>query len=203
MPNENIKIEYIKVSELKFADYNPRKATKQEFENLKENIEKFGFLDPIIVNSNPARKNIIIGGHFRTRIAKELKMDSVPVVYVDIAEVEKEKELNVRLNKNTGSFDFDLLANFFDNNELLSYGFTMGELGMGDNENGKEKIDVDNMAAGLEGYMNSDIKQIVIYIKGTEFAEICNRLDGILPELGAENYSEAFIKLLENHENNV
>jgi len=191
MPNENIKIEYIKVSELKFADYNPRKATKQEFENLKENIEKFGFVNPITVNSNPARKNIIIGGHFRTRIAKDLKMDTVPVIYVDIADIAIEKELNVRLNKNTGSFDFDLLANFYDNKELLSYGFTMGELGMED------------LIRKLPGVINTDIKQIVIYIKGTEFAEICNRLDGILPELGAENYSEAFIKLLENHENNV
>jgi uncharacterized protein YheU (UPF0270 family) len=51
--------------------------------------------------------------------------------------------------------------------------------------------------------MNSDIKQVVLYFKGTEYGEVIRRLDAVLAELGADNYSEAVLKLLEEHETNV
>lgn len=196
----DLKIEYVPIDQLVFADYNPRKASQKEFDALKENIEKFGFVDPILVNSNESRKNVIIGGHFRVRVAKAIGMESVPAVFVDIADIEKEKELNVRLNKNTGSFDFEMLANVFEVADLTNWGFTLGELGMSEG-NGKDQIDVDNMASGLETYMNSGIKQIVLYVKSADFLDLTKRLDAIMPELGAENYTEVFLKLLENHEN--
>ncbi|MGB9615591.1 MAG: hypothetical protein ACPL3B_08820, partial [Fervidobacterium sp.] len=69
------------------------------------------------------RKNVIIGGHFRVRVAKDLGWQKVPVVYVKISDIKKEQELNLRLNKNTGEWDWDLLANF-DEEMLLDVGFT-------------------------------------------------------------------------------
>ncbi|QQS44712.1 ParB N-terminal domain-containing protein [Candidatus Roizmanbacteria bacterium] len=56
-----------------------------------------------MVNSSPNRKDIVIGGHFRLEIAKQLRYTEVPVVYVNIPDEDKEKELNLRLNKNTGN----------------------------------------------------------------------------------------------------
>jgi len=58
----------VAIGELKFADYNPRKATEKEWNELKESIRRFGFVEPIIVNSAEERKNVIIGGHFRVDI---------------------------------------------------------------------------------------------------------------------------------------
>jgi DNA modification methylase len=84
-------------------------------------------VDPIIVNSASNRFGIIIGGHFRWEVAKELGYKTIPVVYVDIPNLEKEKELNLRLNKNTGEFDWDLLAKF-DESFLADIGFSSGEL---------------------------------------------------------------------------
>lgn len=52
--------------------------------------------------------------------------ETVPVVYVDIPDLEKEKELNIRLNKNTGEFDWDLLAKF-DETLLSDIGFSSDE----------------------------------------------------------------------------
>lgn len=127
MGKNKIKIEEVKIDRLKASEYNPRQATKKECEDLKKSIQKFGFVDPLIVNSAEERKEIIIGGHFRWRTAKELGIEKVPVVYVNIPDIEKEKELNLRLNKNTGSFDYNLLANF-DENLLLEVGWTGKEL---------------------------------------------------------------------------
>ncbi len=109
------------------ADYNPRKHDEAATDQLKQSILKFGLVDPIIVNSSLNRKNIIIGGHFRWEVAKGLGYKTVPVVYVDIPNLDKEKELNLRLNKNTGEFDWDLLAKF-DESLLTDIGFSSEEL---------------------------------------------------------------------------
>ena len=115
------------VSNLIFAEYNPRELTKDQHQNLKDSITRFGLVDPLIVNIHKERKNILVGGHQRLRIAKELGYKDVPCVEVDLTP-DKEKELNVRLNKNTGQWDWDALANHFDVGELLEWGFSEDEL---------------------------------------------------------------------------
>lgn len=60
-----MKIVERKVEELIASDYNPRKLKLKDFKALKDSLRKFGMLDPLIVNSNPERKDIIIGGHQR------------------------------------------------------------------------------------------------------------------------------------------
>jgi DNA modification methylase len=124
---EDLKIIQVKITNLRPSEYNPRQANEKECTDLKNSIQRFGLVDPIIVNSNPKRKNIIIGGHFRCRMATELGYQEVPVVYINISNLDKERELNVRLNKNSGSFDYDLLANF-DEDVLKDIGFDSKEL---------------------------------------------------------------------------
>ena len=120
-------IEYVPAAGLKPAEYNPRKHDKAAADQLKESISRFGVVDPLVVNCAPGRENVVIGGHFRLEVMKELGMEKVPAVYINISDIEQEKELNIRLNKNTGEFDWDLLANFsevflkdvgFDSEEL-------------------------------------------------------------------------------------
>jgi len=125
--SDKIQIEYVDINCLIPAEYNPRSASDKEHHDLKTSIERFGIKDPAIVNSAPDRMNVIIGGHFRVRVAKDLGHTQFPVVYVNIPDIEKEKELNLRLNKNTGSFDLDLLAHF-DENFLKDVGFNSDEL---------------------------------------------------------------------------
>jgi len=116
-----------KASDLIFAEYNPRQLTKEQHKHLKDSIERFGLVDPIIVNKNKDRKDIIVGGHQRVRVAKKLGIKEVPTVEVDL-DYDKERELNVRLNKNVGEFDYDILADLFDLDELIGWGFTEDEL---------------------------------------------------------------------------
>jgi len=114
-------VEY-SVTDLVFAEYNPRELTQDQHQDLKDSITRFGFVDPLIVNTHKERKNILVGGHQRLKIAKELGYKDVPCVEVNLTPT-KEKELNVRLNKNTGQWDWDALANHFDVGELLEWGF--------------------------------------------------------------------------------
>ena len=122
-----LNIQYVSVKDLSPAEYNPRKWSKEAEKQLKESITNYGIVDPLLVNSAEERKNIVIGGHFRLSVIKELGIENVPVVYISIPDIEKEKELNIRLNKNTGEFDWDILAKF-DEKFLATIGFSSEEL---------------------------------------------------------------------------
>lgn len=127
MNTQNIKIEYVDINLIKPSDYNPRTWSEDQKKQLKESIFRFGIVDPLLVNNAKDRENILIGGHFRLEILKELFYPKVPVVYLNIPDLEKEKELNIRLNKNQGEFDLDLLAEF-DESFLKDVGFSSEDL---------------------------------------------------------------------------
>mgnify|MGYP007071590357 CR=1 FL=1 len=116
----------VPIEHLKPAEYNPRKLTKEQKDHLVKSIKDFGIVDPIIVNKYPGRENIIIGGHMRYVVAKELGYTELPVFYVELNE-QREAELNLRLNKNTGEWNWDMLAHF-DLNMLSDIGFTDHEI---------------------------------------------------------------------------
>jgi len=122
-----LKVEYVSIAELHASEYNPRKWSKEAVAQLKASIKKYGIVDPLLVNSAENRKNIVIGGHFRMSVIKELGYKDAPVVYINIPDIEKEKELNIRLNKNTGEFDWDLLTKL-DEAFLSQVGFSSEEL---------------------------------------------------------------------------
>lgn len=118
----DIKIEYVPLSTLSSPDYNPRTWSKETTEQLKESINRYGVVDPLLVNSAENRKGIVIGGNFRLSVLKELNFETVPVVYIHIPDLKKEKELCIRLNKNQGEWDLELLSQF-DETLLTDIGF--------------------------------------------------------------------------------
>lgn len=124
---KKINISYVDASELSPAKYNPRTWDEIALTKLSDSIKRFGLVDPLIVNSASNRKNIIIGGHFRLKVAKRLGIKKVPVVFVNIPDIDKEKELNLRLNRNIGQWDFELLKSF-DVSLLLDVGFDNSDL---------------------------------------------------------------------------
>ena len=122
-----MEIKNIPITSLNPAEYNPRILTDEQKDNIKNSLTKFGFVNPIVVNDNPNRKNILIGGHQRLKVAQEMGYTEVPVVYVNLNE-EQERELNIRLNRNTGEWDLESLAEHFTKNELDNWGFDNEEL---------------------------------------------------------------------------
>ena len=113
-----MKIENKLITDLKPATYNPRQISTKQYNDLKESVKRFGLVDPIIINKD----NTVVGGHQRLKIAKELKYIDIECVVLDLSKAE-ERELNIRLNKNTGDFDMDILANEFDIDGLTDWGF--------------------------------------------------------------------------------
>lgn len=119
----------VPINDLRPAEYNPRKMSQKQADDLKKSIQEFGFVDPIIVNSNPERYNVVIGGHQRLKIASMLGFLTVPVCYVDLSQ-EKEIELNLRLNQNGGEWDWEKMGDtpLFTTPLLEKIGFSIEEL---------------------------------------------------------------------------
>jgi DNA modification methylase len=111
-------IEIKKISELTPAPYNPRESTEKQESQLKQSLKKFGVVEPIIYNK---QTGYIVGGHFRVRELQKLGYTEIECVIVDLSE-EDEKELNIRLNANTGQWDWDELANNFELDDLNDWG---------------------------------------------------------------------------------
>ncbi len=116
-----------KTADLLPADYNPRMLTDRERSDLEESITKFGSAEPIVINTG-SRANILIGGHQRVKIYSDLGIEEIDVrVPSRELTIEEETELNLRLNKNTGSWDLDKLKDL-DIEKLLEVGFGDEEL---------------------------------------------------------------------------
>ncbi|MBP3913490.1 MAG: DNA modification methylase [Lachnospiraceae bacterium] len=118
-------LKVIPVSELKPAEYNPRKKLKpgdKEYEKIKNSIEEFGFADPLVVNADMT----IIGGHQRLTVAMALGYTEVPCAVVDIDKV-RERALNIALNKITGAWDETLLADLLK--DIQDSDFDLGKTG--------------------------------------------------------------------------
>jgi len=119
-----------KISDLTDYYKNPRQLTEKQFNQLKKSIDKFGMIDKPVINAD--KNNTVIGGHQRLHVIRADKSDSVECWVPDRELDEKEvEELNIRLNKNTGEWDFDVLANSFEMDDLLDWGFDLNELDIG------------------------------------------------------------------------
>jgi DNA modification methylase len=109
----------LRIDDLIPASYNPRKKLKpgdSEFEKIKNSIKEFGYVDPVIVNKD----RTVIGGHQRISVLKTLGFEEIDCVVIDIDKT-KEKALNVALNKVSGFWDENLLADLLKDLEGLDY----------------------------------------------------------------------------------
>lgn len=109
----------LQIKDLIPATYNPRKDLKPgdpEFEKIKRSIEEFGYVEPVIVNSDMT----IIGGHQRAKVLAALGISEIDCVVIEVDKT-KEKALNIALNKITGEWDTESLAVLLKDLDTESY----------------------------------------------------------------------------------
>lgn len=125
-------IQKININNLIEAKYNPRKDLKpgdNEYEKIKKSIEKFGYVEPLIVNCKNNNYFKIISGHQRYKVLKYLGYKEIHCILVNLDEKD-EKTLNIALNKIAGEWDneklYELLKNF-EKDDFLMTGFDDNE----------------------------------------------------------------------------
>ncbi len=119
------------IGELLPASYNPRKDLQPgdlEYRNLRRSIEEFSLVEPLVWNR---RTGNLVGGHQRLKVLKEMGHKDVSVSVVDLSP-EREKALNVALNKIQGDWDtsmlVELLEELEEKGQLQNTGFSRGDI---------------------------------------------------------------------------
>lgn len=186
-----MEIEHIKITDLKPAEYNPRRISDEDYQKLKNSISTFGLVDPIIVNL----KNMhIVGGHQRYDVLLDehmldndflaelpmIRLGDVGFVFTDtelsIRDDDHEKALNLALNKISGEWDNDKLAEVLEELELSPIdiqltGFDDLELTELQFENDIEYDDDISDSDLSEDIIPKEVKKIICPYCGKEFDE--------------------------------
>ncbi len=144
-------IQKISIDQINPAAYNPRKDLAPgdgEYEKLKRSIEEFGCVEPIVWNK---RTGNIVGGNQRYKVLTALGYTDIDCVVVDLDD-QREKTLNIALNKISGSWDTEMLSSLldeinadllgltgFDAEEIESLAIVPGAINLNDESTGGER----------------------------------------------------------------
>jgi DNA modification methylase len=117
----------VKISEVKSNPNNPRLIKDHKFEKLVNSIKEFPEmleLRPIVVNADM----VVLGGNMRLKACKEAGLKEVPIIYADQLTDEQQKEFIIKDNVGFGEWDWDMIANEWDLQELEEWGLDLPDL---------------------------------------------------------------------------
>ena len=115
-------VETVKINDLISPNYNPRHITPEAMESLKQSINEFGYIDPIIVNRV---NNHIVGGNQRYECLKALGYNEIDVIFIEEHDLNREKAINIRLNNSSGDWDVGKLDSIFQELEVTGFDLTL------------------------------------------------------------------------------
>lgn len=160
----------MKIQDIKPNPNNPRLIKDDKFKKLCQSLKDFPEmleLRPIVVN----RDHIILGGNMRYKAAKEIGLKEIPVKVADNLTPDQEREFLIKDNTSGGEWDWEVLANEWNNEELEAWGLDVPNWAAGMDENNMQDDDVD-IEEEFNAIGTMDGKQRVVFLfDGPEEAE--------------------------------
>lgn len=210
------------INDLRAYKKNPRKITAEDYKLLGDSLTEFGDLSGVVLNQ---RTGELVGGNQRSNFFKEhpeaVKIELTEefpaneqgtvalgyIVYngekysfrkVDWDE-EKEARANILANKVGGTWDFNMLANAFDQDMLLASGWKSFELGFA--SGGEMPPDEDTLKESMTSYLDGSVRQLTFFFSVDEFETLLPSLDKIMVEQGLNSHTEVLTFLVKDYEN--
>jgi ParB-like chromosome segregation protein Spo0J len=164
----------VKISDIKLNLNNPRLIKDDKFKKLVKSIEDFPeMLDirPIVVNADM----VILGGNMRFKACKEAGLKEIPIIIADNLTEEQQREFLIKDNTSGGEWDFEMLANEWDVEQLDAWGLDVGGFDLDSDELGTDfslpdgdKAPFQQMTFTLADEQAEQIKNAIADIKETE-----------------------------------
>ena len=162
-----------KINNIKLNPNNPRLIKDDKFKKLVQSIKDFPEMlniRPIVVNTDM----VILGGNMRYKACKEAGLKEVPVIITDLSE-EKQREFLIKDNTSGGEWNWEVLANEWDNEELEEWGLELPGFDIDADELSEEfslpdgdKAPFQQMTFTLADEQAEQIKNAIADIKATE-----------------------------------
>ena len=163
----------VKISDIKANPNNPRLIKDDKFKKLVQSIKDFPEMlniRPIVVNKDM----IILGGNMRYKACKEAGLKEIPIIITDLSE-DKQREFLIKDNTSGGEWDWEVLANEWNNEELEAWGLDLPE---DDNDNQKGKIVKENIKPFIQTHvLISFPPEKMIYLQ--ELLEQITKIEGV------------------------
>lgn len=157
----------LKINEIKLNPNNPRLIKDDKFEKLLKSIKEFPeMLDirPIVVNSDM----VILGGNMRFKACKEAGLKEIPVIVADNLTEEQQREFLIKDNTSGGEWDWDLLANEWDSEQLTEWGIDLWQTPV---DIDYSILDDEDVSSELEDMTNGVKKAIQIEFEAEHYEE--------------------------------
>jgi len=155
-----VKSQKVKISEVKLNPSNPRLIRDDKFLKLVNSIKEFPEMleiRPIVVNKDM----IVLGGNMRLKACKEAGLKEVPIIIADNLTEEQEREFLIKDNLGFGEFDWEILANEWEAEQLEAWGLDVPDFG-GENDN-KDLSDNLEINFRIEIVLNDEKTQELLY----------------------------------------
>ena len=160
-------IEKVKLSEVKSNPNNPRLIKDEKFSKLVKSIKEFPKMleiRPIVVND----EMVVLGGNMRLKACKEAGLKEIPIIKASDLTEEQQREFIIKDNVGFGEWDWDMLANEWDAEELADWGLDVWQP---ENEVDYSILDEEDVADQLEDMTNGVKKAIQIEFEAEHYEE--------------------------------
>ena len=174
-------MDIVKLSEVKLNPNNPRLIKDDKFKKLVQSIKEFPEMlniRPIVVNSDM----VILGGNMRYKACKEAGLKEVPVIITNLSE-DKQREFLIKDNTSGGEWDWEVLANEWDAEQLDALGLDLVGFDANAEDFGEDfsladgdKAPFQQMTFTLADEQAEQIKNAIADIKATEEYKYCETL---------------------------
>ena len=183
----------VKISEVKLNPNNPRLIKDEKFLKLVQSIKDFPeMLDirPIVVNQDM----IILGGNMRYKACKEAGLKEVPIIVTDLTE-EQQREFLIKDNTSGGEWDFEMLANEWDVEQLEDWGLDVWQ---NDDMTNNEDYEGLDQLSKLDKFLDAELKRMFLVYDNETFEKVVSWFEKKQKQFELENNSDVILKIIEN-----
>ena len=192
-----MKTEFVPINKVHLSPTNPRVIKDNKFRKLVQSIKEFPQMlemRPIVVDSDM----VVLGGNMRLRACREAGLTEVPIIKASNLTEEQKNEFVIKDNSSFGEWDWDLLANQWDIQDLDQWGLDIPSSYFDDDK--EPEFDKDVLDQQLDTYINSKVKQITLYFDNQQYEYVLGKLEAIAAAEQLESNTDVIIALLEKYE---
>ena len=192
-----MKTEFVSIKKVHLSPTNPRVIKDHKFRKLVQSIKEFPQMlqmRPIVVDE----EMVVLGGNMRLRACLEAGLMEVPIIRATELTEQQKKEFVIKDNSSFGEWDWDLLANEWDIQDLDQWGLDIPASYFDDDK--EPEFDKDVLDEALDSYINSKVKQITLYFDNQQYEYVLGKLEAIAQTEQLESNTDVIIALLEKYE---